>query len=296
MEGKSISVLIVDDNKEFRDVLSEFISDIDNISVVGSAKDGVEAIKMITEYNPDVVLLDIIMPQIDGIGVLENIRSVNMEKKPNFIMLSALGQDKITQKALSLGASYYVVKPFDLNVLVDRIKDLSLETVSSYYNTDYNTEISTSNLSFTESLTGTYGTTRSNISSNKSMKLVSHGSSRNLSTKDIEYEVTKAMHEVGVPAHIKGYQYLRDAIVLAVEDIEMINYITKKLYPCIAKSHETTPSRVERAIRHAIEVAWNRGQVDVFDEIFGYSINNGKGKPTNSEFIAMIADRLRLRM
>lgn len=291
MEDKTITVLIVDDNKGFRDILSEFIGEVNGISVVGTAKDGIEAINMIRSLTPDVVVLDIIMPQIDGIGVLENIKSSDIKKQPKFIMLSALGQDNITQKALALGASYYVVKPFDLNVLVSRIRDLSVKS-----ETQFNSESNDTSMIVSESYNSSYIASKAVNTGTQSTNSYSNTPSRHIAdSREIEFEVTKAMHDIGIPAHIKGYQYLRDAIILSIEDNEMINYVTKRLYPCIAKNHSTTPSRVERAIRHAIEVAWNRGQVEVFDEIFGYSINSGKGKPTNSEFIAMIADRLRLQ-
>ncbi len=203
------------------------------------------------------------MPHLDGLGVLEKVNSMDISKRPLFIVLSAVGQDKITQRALALGAEYYVVKPFDMEVLVSRIRQLKNVNQSNVIRSGY------------------------------------HGQDLSYNTPkpvNIEAEVTNIMHEIGVPAHIKGYQYLRDAIMMVVEDLEIINSITKQLYPAIAKEYNTTPSRVERAIRHAIEVAWSRGQIDTIDSLFGYTINIGKGKPTNSEFIAMVADKLRLEM
>jgi two-component system response regulator (stage 0 sporulation protein A) len=203
------------------------------------------------------------MPHLDGLGVLERVNSMDISKKPLFIVLSAVGQDKITQRALALGAEYYVVKPFDMEVLVSRIRQLKNVTQSNIIKSAYSGE---------------------DLSRSVPKPM------------NIEAEVTNIMHEIGVPAHIKGYQYLRDAIMMVVEDLEIINSITKQLYPSIAKEYNTTPSRVERAIRHAIEVAWSRGQIDTIDSLFGYTINIGKGKPTNSEFIAMVADKLRLEM
>jgi two-component system, response regulator, stage 0 sporulation protein A len=262
---KKIQVVIADDNREFGDILCEYLSNQPDIEVVGVARDGLEAYDLITAKMPDIVVLDIIMPHLDGLGVLERINATVMSKRPMSIILSAVGQDKITQRALSLGAEYYVVKPFDMEVLVSRIRQLKNINGSSVIKS----ETSISNMKPPQSP---------------------------VSQKTLEMEVTNVMHEIGVPAHIKGYQYLRDAILMVIKDIDVINSITKQLYPSIAKEYNTTPSRVERAIRHAIEVAWNRGQVDAIDSLFGYTVNLGKGKPTNSEFIAMIADKLRLEL
>ncbi|MDD4493383.1 MAG: sporulation transcription factor Spo0A [Eubacteriales bacterium] len=264
MDNNVLKVLIADDNREFGDILSEYLSSCEDIEVVGVARDGLEAIEFINLKKPDVVILDIIMPHLDGLGVLEKINSLDIDNRPMFIVLSAVGQDKITQRALSLGAEYYVIKPFDMEILLNRIMQLK--------------DIKSSPVIRPES--------RKN-----SVPL------RTTSTKkNLELEVTALMHEIGVPAHIKGYQYLRNSIMMVVKDIDLINSVTKQLYPTIATQFNTTSSRVERAIRHAIEVAWGRGQVEAIDQLFGYTINNGKGKPTNSEFIAMIADKLRLEM
>ena len=262
MGDKNITVLIADDNKEFGEILSEYLRAQSDIEVIGVAKDGLEAFDMILAQKPDVAILDIIMPHLDGLGVLEKINSSQMSKKPLSIMLTAVGQDKITQRALALGAEYYIVKPFDMDILINRIRELKNFHKVSMIRTEQVYEQKTPYV--------------------------------NTSSKSLEAEVTNIIHEIGVPAHIKGYQYLRDAIIMVIKDIEMINSITKQLYPSIAKAYNTTPSRVERAIRHAIEVAWSRGQVETIDSLFKYTINVGKGKPTNSEFIAMIADKLRL--
>ena len=266
MGFENIRVAIADDNKEFGDILCEYLNNQSGIQVVGIARDGIEAVELIKSTAPDIVILDIIMPQLDGLGVLEKVNESISGTKPLFIVLSAVGQDKITQRALALGAEYYVVKPFDMDVLVSRIKQLK-ENVKIYTS-----------------------------KSDPIASFVKPQSTVGRVSGSIEAEVTSIMHEVGVPAHIKGYQYLRDAIVMVVKDMEIINFVTKRLYPSIAKEYSTTPSRVERAIRHAIEVAWGRGQVDVIDSLFGYTVSHGKGKPTNSEFIAMIADKLRLQM
>ena len=266
MDNK-ISVLIADDNKEFGEMLADHLQAQEDIDVVGIARDGVEAYDMIMNAQPDVIVLDVIMPHLDGLGVLEKINHSQLKKRPSFIMLSAVGQDKITQRAISLGAQYYVVKPFDIEILIQRIREM-------------------------RGLGGQYMINSENVKESK----LSYITAPKRQEKDLETEVTNVIHEVGVPAHIKGYQYLREAIMMAVRDINIINSITKRLYPAIARDYSTTPSRVERAIRHAIEVAWSRGQVEAIDSIFGYTINLGKGKPTNSEFIAMIADKLRLEL
>ncbi len=264
MTAKKIQVVIADDNREFTNILFKYLNKQEDLEVSGIAKDGFEAIDLILEKEPDVVILDIIMPRLDGLGVLEQINSKNLKKRPLFIIVSAVGQDKITQRAMALGAEYYVVKPFDIEILISRLRQLR-DSGSSYpIKNDYLYETPVNNYSI-----GKY---------------------------NLEVEVTNIMHEVGIPAHIKGYQYLRDAIIMVVNEIELINSITKQLYPNIAKEYNTTPSRVERAIRHAIEVAWSRGQVEALDSLFGYTISVGKGKPTNSEFIAMVADKLRLQM
>ncbi len=275
MSSKKINVLIADDNREFGDILCEYLSNQNDIEVVGLARDGFEAVDLILQNTPDIAILDIIMLHLDGLGVLEKIATSNMDKKPLFIVLSAVGQDKITQRALALGAEYYIVKPFDMDVLVNRIRQLKDSSYVPSVSTSISSSISVhKNDMFTE---------------RKPVHIAN--ASRNL-----EVEVTNIMHEIGVPAHIKGYQYLRDAIMMVVKDLDVINSITKLLYPSIAKEYNTTPSRVERAIRHAIEVAWSRGQVEAIDALFGYTVNIGKGKPTNSEFIAMIADKLRLEL
>ena len=263
-------VLIADDNQDFSRTLSSYINNQDDMEVISMAKDGNEAVEMIAKNNPDIVLLDVIMPHLDGLGVLEKVNEMETSKKPVCIMLSAVGQDKITQKAISLGAEYYVVKPFDIELLIKRIKEIK-----------YHQPNQTSNYFITREIKPQY----IELSMDESKK-----------EENLEALVTNIIHEVGVPAHIKGYQYLREAIMMVVNDIDVINQITKSLYPKIAAKYNTTPSRVERAIRHAIEVAWGRGQQEAVESIFGYTISASKGKPTNSEFIAMIADKLRLEL
>ena len=262
-------VLIADDNQEFSKTLSTYINNQEDMEVIAKAKDGEEAIEIISNSSPDIVLLDVIMPHLDGIGVLEKINIIKTEKRPICIMLSAVGQDKITQRAIELGAQYYVVKPFDIEVLIKRIRELK------------NYRPAPTNNFITKEIKQQY---------------IDMPAGARREKENLEALVTNIIHEVGVPAHIKGYQYLREAIMMVVNDIDVINQITKSLYPDIASKFGTTPSRVERAIRHAIEVAWGRGQSDVVESIFGYTISAAKGKPTNSEFIAMIADKLRLEL
>ncbi len=269
MDNK-ITVLIADDNHDFAMTLLGYLKEEKDLEVVGVAKDGQEASELISITKPDIAILDVIMPHLDGLGVLEKINESQMEKKPICIMLSAVGQEKITQKAIELGAQYYIIKPFEISVLIKRIKEIKTFQPIGSKVSFINKEIRAPYIEIQQE--------KKNPSEN------------------LEALVTNIIHEVGVPAHIKGYQYLREAIMMVVNDIEVINQITKQLYPEIAAKYHTTPSRVERAIRHAIEVAWARGQIDTVESIFGYTVSNSKGKPTNSEFIAMIADKLRLEL
>lgn len=253
---KKIKVGIADDNKEFCHILIEYLSNQGNIEIIGTANDGNQALELLKNNSPDLLILDIIMPYLDGIGVLEKLNEQQL-KRPKILILSAVGQEKITQKAIALGADYYILKPFDLEMLSKRI-----------------VEIMESDLDVVSKAVFPV------IKAKKSY--------------DLETMITEIIHDVGVPAHIKGYVYLRDAISLVIDNLEYLNSVTKMLYPRIAEKYNTTPSRVERAIRHAIEVAWSRGKVDILNDLFGYTINDEKGKPTNSEFIALIADKLRL--
>ncbi len=265
MDKEKIKIIIADDNLEFATTFEKFLNEEEDMEVVAVAKDGVEAYDKIIDLKPDVVLLDVIMPNLDGIGVLEKLNEGDF--MPTCIMLSAVGQDSITKKALNLGASYYIVKPFEVDLLIKRIRDLKNRNTGREYNF------------IRREIRPTY----INLDNTKK-------------EDNLEAIVTNMIHEVGVPAHIKGYQYLRDGIIMVVQNIDVLNQITKQLYPDLAKKHKTTPSRVERAIRHAIEVAWNRGRLDIMENVFGYTVDANKGKPTNSEFIAMIADKLRLEL
>lgn len=265
MQTNKISVVIADDNKEFCSILNDYLLNQRDMIVTGIAKDGREALELIEEKQPDLVVLDIIMPHLDGLGVLERLQSMNLDKFPRVVVLSAVGQDKITQRAITLGADYYVVKPFDMDIFTKRIRDMFNENILSE------------------------PVKRRNVT------MVSTDSVTTKAPIDLETEITNIIHEIGVPAHIKGYMYLREAITMVVNDMELLSAVTKELYPSIAKKYNTTASRVERAIRHAIEVAWGRGQIEAINKLFGYTVHNDKGKPTNSEFIAIIADKLRLK-
>ena len=268
---EKITVLIADDNQEFSTTLATYLKNQEDMVVVGRAKDGNEALDMVSSLMPDVLLLDVIMPHLDGIGVLEQMNMIKLNKKPICIMLSAVGQDKVTQRAIELGAEYYVVKPFDIDLLITRIRELKNYKPSSQNNNFISREIGISKPQYIDI---------PNNSANKE--------------ENIEALVTNVIHEVGVPAHIKGYQYIRDSIELMYNNPDTLGGITKEVYPYIADKYNTTPSRVERAIRHAIEVSWNRGDYDLMEEIFGHSVDFDRAKPTNSEFLATVADKIHL--
>ena len=259
---REINVAIADDNERILDLLGEIISNDQELKLVGKANNGEDMYQLIKEKQPDVVLLDLIMPKMDGLSVMEMVSNdKGLNKHPDFIVVTAVGQERITEDAFKKGASYYIMKPFDHDMLLNRIQSLKTDRQKK----------------------------RAEI-----RRVAPYETKMAYIERNLETDVTNMIHEIGVPAHIKGYQYLRDAIMMAVEDMNMLNSITKILYPTIAKNHQTTPSRVERAIRHAIEVAWSRGKMDTIDELFGYTVSVGKGKPTNSEFIALIADKIRL--
>jgi two-component system response regulator (stage 0 sporulation protein A) len=256
---KKIKVCVVDDNRELVGLLEDYISSQDDMEVVGIAHNGQDCLDMLTTIDPDVLVLDIIMPHLDGLAVLERLREVKKGVLPNVIMLTAFGQEDVTTKAVELGASYFILKPFDMENLGNHIR-----------------QVSGNGNSFTRKSSTSY---RSHLEQKP---------------KNLDTHITSIIHEIGVPAHIKGYLYLREAISMVYNDIELLGSITKVLYPDIAKKFNTTASRVERAIRHAIEVAWSRGNIDSISSLFGYTVSMSKAKPTNSEFIAMVADKLRL--
>lgn len=252
---KKIKIVIADDSTEFGQNCANALKSY-GMEVALCQKDGGRLLQSIRTTHPDVVVADVFMPNIDILGVLSAVKEMDAKSRPLVMAISGYDNPRLERETLSAGACYYFIKPFDTNVLAERIIQLSgwkNESVPVVKDT-----------------------------------VVSDG--------ELEIMVTEIIHQIGVPAHIKGYHYLREAIILSIKDGEMINSVTKLLYPTVAKKNQTTSSRVERAIRHAIEVAWDRGDVDVLNSYFGYTIHNGRGKPTNSEFIAMIADKLRLRL
>lgn len=250
-------VLIADDNKEFCAQAAAMLRTC-GFETVFAPKDGIKATQAIVEHQPSVVVIDVFMPRLDAIGVMKAVREDETISQPMFMMMSTFDNGILEREVLAAGAAYYFLRPFDVSMLVERIVQL---------------------------------TASHSVPDN-----VSRITSVRSATPNLEVTVTDIIHQIGVPAHIKGYHYLREAIIMSVNDPEIINSVTKQLYPSVAKRFSTTSSRVERAIRHAIEVAWDRGDVDVLNSYFGYTIHNTKGKPTNSEFIAMISDKLRLKL
>ena len=260
-----IKVLIADDNYDLAEPLAEFLNLQSDMEVIGCHQNGAQVLEAMKQHQVDILLLDVIMPEKDGISVLEALKEdETLYKRPkNIIMFTAFNQEKVMTRAAELGASYFVMKPFEMNKIIETIRDV-------HQNYAYATKGGQTNAVF--------------------------GAINQMNEAfDLEAEITYVLHEVGVPAHIKGYLYLRESIDMIYHEIELLGSITKTLYPDVAKKYKTTSSRVERAIRHAIEVAWSRGNVDAISKIFGYTVNVNKSKPTNSEFIAMIADRLRLQ-
>ena len=246
------SVIIADNSEEFCSHLATALQRADGFQVIGTANDGEQAIRMVTERKPDVLVLDLMLAKQDGIAVLKALAAADC--KPVTLATSRFVTDYVANAAANLGVRYLMLKPCDMSALVERLEEVR----------------------------GSTG--------------VQPAAAPRSGKPSIETLVTNIIHEIGVPAHIKGYQYLREAIIIAVDDMDVINAITKVLYPQVAKTFQTTPSRVERAIRHAIEVAWDRGDLDTLQRFFGYTVSNTKGKPTNSEFIALIADKLQLQL
>ena len=248
---KMLKAMITEDGGETSHELAGILRS-NGFEVSTVIKDGGKIVERFRQGEiPDILLMDGFMPRLDALGVMREIDSMHLEKRPVIMILSSTDNQRFESEVLSGGADYYFLKPYDPAMLAERIIQFS--------------DIHNSNAVCT-------------------------------GVKDLEVVVSQIMHQIGVPAHIRGYQYLREAIILSINNSEMISSVTKILYPTVAKTFKTTPSRVERAIRHAIEVAWDRGDVDVLSSYFGYTIQNERGKPTNSEFIAMISDNLKLRM
>lgn len=258
--GKKVKIIIADDNRNLCQMLQNYLQNQEDLQVAGLAYNGVEAWELIQTQEPDLVIIDLVMPSLDGLGVLERINARTTIPRPRLIMLTAFGQESLTHQAMMLGVDYFILKPFDLEVLSKRIRALTQEAPLT-----------------------------PNSMSSTAPPVTSAGSGINLGV-----EVTSMMHQIGIPAHVKGYQYIRDAILMVVEDVSLLGAVTKELYPAIAKKYDTAPSRVERGIRHAIELAWERGHTETLKRIFGYSMNIERQKPTNSEFVALLADKLRV--
>ncbi len=258
METK-IRILIADANPDFTSLVSDLVAGEGDMEVVGAADNGADALALLAELKPDVLLLDLVLSKLDGLELLRRLGETGAQ--PHVIVLSGFVNGKVVGECSALGADYFISKPCDPAALLIRIRQLC-------------------------------GAERGE----GSLPGYELGASRqSRADANLESIVTDIIHEIGVPAHIKGYQYLREAIILTIRDMDMINAVTKVLYPEVARRFSTTPSRVERAIRHAIEVAWDRGDIEVLQKFFGYTVSNIKGKPTNSEFIAMIADHLSLK-
>ena len=249
-----MKVLIADGSEDFCSHLSAALERDRGYQVAGTALDGVRAVSLLRELQPDVLVLDMALPKLDGMSVLKAADS--LEKKPVTLVTSSFITEYVTLMTTSLGVQYFMMKPCDASAVADRVREM--------------------------------------CDARRQPAAAAPGNRRQ--EVNVEAMVTSIIHEIGVPAHIKGYQYLREAILIAVNDMDVINAITKVLYPQVAKTFSTTPSRVERAIRHAIEVAWDRGDLETLQRFFGYTVSNTKGKPTNSEFIALIADKLQLQL
>ena len=259
--GKGIKIIIADDNRNLCQMLQNYIQGQEDLNIVGEAHNGLEAMELIQTQEPDLIILDLVMPSLDGLGVLERINALTSMTRPKIIMLTAFGQESLTHQAMTLGVDYFILKPFDLDILGKRIRSLTQDLPSS---------------------TPTQFSATSPV-------VTTVGSGLNLFS-----EVTNVMHKIGIPAHVKGYQYIREAILMVVEEVSLLGAVTKELYPGIAKKYDTASSRVERGIRHAIELSWERGHTDTLKQIFGYSMNIDRQKPTNSEFIAILADKFRV--
>ena len=255
---ETVRVIVADDNQQLREMIAQYLAQQSGIEIAGLASNGVEALNLVKEKEADVLVCDMIMPQMDGFSVLERLRSVS--KAPAVIALTALGRDDFIARAINLGACYYMVKPFDFSLLAQRIFEASgAEGFAETVNIRFIPESAES------------------------------------APNSLEERIANLFLTVGIPAHIKGYQYLREAVKMVIENPDLMGRITKELYPGIAHRFGTTSSKVERAIRHAIEVAWNRGRIEALDEAFGRNVCSLDDKPTNGEFIALVSDRLRIK-
>ena len=245
--NQKIKVAVADYDKDGANSLCDYMRQTTKIEVVGCVFDGLEVPSMVKNSAPDVLVMDMLLPTIDGVGVLERLNRMQLKKRPHILIISSVLSDTFASFASLSGVDYCMLKPVNYDAVIDIAKNRGVSTKKFDYS-------------------------------------------------KVESMVTNVIHEIGIPAHIKGYQYIRRAIMMAIYDLDIMNSVTKELYPTIAENFGTTSSRVERAIRHAIELAWDRGDMDTLNNVFGYTVSQIKGKPTNSEFIAMIADKLRLQL
>ncbi|MBQ2834204.1 MAG: sporulation transcription factor Spo0A [Clostridia bacterium] len=255
-----VRVVVADDNAQLRETIQAFLCQQEGIEVLGTAANGIEAIKLIEESEPDVLICDMIMPQMDGYAVLERLSEMNLKRRPGVIALTALGRDDFVARAVNLGVCYYMIKPFDYMLLTQRVYEaagagIQAERIGDRMRREREAD----------------------------------------PAESLEERIANLFLTVGIPAHIKGYQYLREAVKMVIDNPDLMGRITKELYPGIAHRFGTTSSKVERAIRHAIEVAWNRGRIEALDEAFGRNVCSLDDKPTNGEFIALVSDRLRIK-
>ena len=255
---EDVRVIVVDDNIQLRDMVAEYLKMQNGLEVVAVAENGLDAIEAVKKHEPDVLICDMIMPKMDGYAVLERLTTMELAKQPGVIALTALGRDDFISRAINLGVKYYMVKPIDLSALAQRVFEAAGEV------------------------------TRADALGMRERPAKDGAAS-------LEERIANLFLTVGIPAHIKGYQYLREAVKMAIDHPDVMGRITKELYPGIARRFGTTSSKVERAIRHAIEVAWNRGRIEALDEEFGRNVCSLDDKPTNGEFIALVSDRLRIK-
>ena len=248
----TIRVVVAEDNLQLRDMIAQYLAQQDGIDVTGTAANGAEALQLVEEQEPDVLICDMIMPQVDGYAVLERLQTMSLRHKPGVIALTALGRDDFIARAIQLGACYYMVKPFDMNLLYSRILEVA----------------------------------------GNALQEAAIGGEVDSAPETLDERITNLFLTLGIPAHIKGYQYLREAVHMVIDNRDVINRITKELYPGVARRFDTSASKVERAMRHAIEVAWSRGRLDSVNKMYGYKVFDAMDKPTNGEFISCVAEKL----
>lgn len=251
---QTAKILIVDDNAQIRSTLRGILEGQEDLCIVGEAADGIEALDKIAQFSPDVVLLDIVMPRLDGFGVLEAL--ADRQDAPAVIVISALAQEGFILRSVELGATFFLAKPFDVSSVRNRVRDCIA------------------------------------VRMGKPLRPAAGRIAVRSGEKSVDEKISTMFITMGIPAHIKGYTFLREAVKMVINNPDIINRITKELYPGIAKTYDTSASKVERAIRHAIEVAWTRGKIENINDIFGYNVYTRNDKPTNGEFIALIADKL----